>query len=58
MGSSPKTDGLLSIMDQGLVNVPFWELVSHHLQIFVGYYIPNSWVMFNWDICHHKWGFP
>ena len=22
----------------------------HHLQISVGIYIPNSWVMFNWDI--------
>ena len=34
----------------GLVNVPFWGCVSHHLQICVGDYIPNSWVMFNWDI--------
>ena len=23
---------------------------EHHLQIFVGNYIPDSWVMFNWDI--------
>ena len=23
---------------------------EHHLHIFVGYYIPNSRVMFNWDI--------
>ena len=23
---------------------------EHHLQISVGDYIPNSWVMFNWDI--------
>ena len=23
---------------------------GHHLQISVGDYIPNSWVMFNWDI--------
>ena len=35
---------------QGLVNVPFWGLVSHHLQTSVGYYIPNSRVMLNWDI--------
>ena len=35
---------------QGLVNVPSWGFVSHHLQISVGYYIPNSRVMFNWDI--------
>ena len=32
------------------IDVPFWRLVSHHLQISVGDYIPNSWVMFNWDI--------
>ena len=23
---------------------------EYHLQISVGIYIPNSWVMFNWDI--------
>ena len=23
---------------------------EHHLQISVGNYIPNTWVMFNWDI--------
>jgi hypothetical protein len=23
---------------------------EHHLQIFVGNYIPNTWVIFNWDI--------
>ena len=23
---------------------------EHHFQVFVGDYIPNSWVMFNWDI--------
>ena len=32
------------------VDVPFWGFVSHHLQISVGNYIPNGWVMFNWDI--------
>ena len=26
---------------------------GHHLYIFVGDYIPNSWVMFNLDIYHH-----
>ena len=31
---------------QGLVNVPFWGLVSHHFQISIGNYIP-SWVMWN-----------
>ena len=38
---------------QGLVNVPclsFFGDFEHHLQVFVGDYIPNSWVMFNWDI--------
>ena len=39
---------------QGLVNVPFWGLVSHHqnkyLYVSVGDYIENIWVMFNWDI--------
>ena len=35
---------------QGLVDVPFWGFGSHHLQISVGNYIPNTWVMFNWDI--------
>ena len=35
---------------QGLVNVPFWGFFEHHLQISVGIYIPNSWVMFDWDI--------
>ena len=29
---------------------PFGGFVSHHLQISVGNYLPNSWVMFNWDI--------
>ena len=24
--------------------------IGHHLQIFVGNYIPNTWVMFNWDM--------
>ena len=42
--------GFRGMIRQGLVNVPFWVLVSHHLQISVGDYIPNSWVMFNWDI--------
>ena len=35
---------------QGLINVLFFGFVSHHLQISVGICIPNSWVMFNWDI--------
>ena len=35
---------------QGWVNVFFFEDFEHHPQIFVGNYIPNSWVMFNWDI--------
>ena len=34
---------------KGLVNVPFWGF-WHHLQISVEDCIPNSWVMFNWDI--------
>ena len=29
-----------------VANVPFWGFVSHHLQICVGDYIPNSLVMF------------
>ena len=29
-------------VDPGLVNVPIWGFVSHHLQISVGYYIPKS----------------
>ena len=33
----------------GSVNVPFRDF-GHRLQIFVGDYIPNSWVMFNLDI--------
>ena len=28
--------------------------LEHNLQISVGYYIPYSWVMFNWDICQPK----
>ena len=33
---------------------------EHRLQIFVGDYIPNSWVMFNWGIYQPllKWGTP
>ena len=34
---------------QGLVNVLFCGF-EHHLQIHVGNYIPNSWVVFSWDI--------
>ena len=41
MRSAEKMAGFL----QGLVNVPFWGLVSHHLQISVGDYIPNSWMI-------------
>ena len=37
----------VSSNEQGLVNVPFWGFVSHHLQIFAGNYIPNSWKMWN-----------
>ena len=30
---------------------------EYHLQISVGIYIPNSWVMFNWDIYQPlNWG--
>ena len=29
-------------VDPGVVNVPIWGFVSHHLQISVGYYIPKS----------------
>ena len=28
---------------QGLVNVPFWGFVSHHLQTSVEDYLPNRW---------------
>jgi len=33
---------------------------EHHFQVFDGHYIPNSWVMFDWDIYqlvlnHQKW---
>ena len=42
-------------MGQGLVNVPFGGDVEHHLQISVGIDIPNSWVMFNWDIYQPLW---
>ena len=34
--------GDMMIIIQGLVHVPFWGLVSHHLQTSVGLYIPNS----------------
>ena len=34
---------------QGLVNVPFWWFWTSP-SISVGDYIPNSWVMFKWDI--------
>ena len=30
------------------IDVPFWGFFEHHLQIFVGNYIPNTWVM--WKI--------
>ena len=32
------------------IDVPFWGVVSHHLQICVGDDISNSWVMYKWDI--------
>ena len=36
---------------QGLVNVFFWGgNFEHHLLISVGDCIPDSWVMFDWDI--------
>ena len=40
---------------QGLVNVPFWGLVSHHLPISVGDSIPNSWVMWNIRTFANPW---
>ena len=42
---------------QGLVNVPFWGFVSHHLQISVGIDIPNSWVMWNIGTFTNPWYF-
>ena len=32
------------------IDVPTFGYFEHRLQIFVGMYITNSWVMFNWDI--------
>ena len=36
--------------ESGVGKCPFFGDFEHHLQISVGYYIPNSWVMLNWDI--------
>ena len=49
-----ETDGVWTkkqcFVFQGLVNVPFWGFVSHHLKKYlleiISYYIPNIWVMF------------
>ena len=38
----------ISVILQGLVNVPFWGFGSHHIEISVGNSIPNTWVM--WKI--------
>ena len=36
---------------QGLVNVPMvGDLLNITLKYLLDYHIPNSWVMFNWDI--------
>ena len=34
------------------IDVPFWGFVSHHRNKYIsaGDDIPNSWVMFSWDI--------
>ena len=42
MGILMGTNGI-----QGLVNVPIFGDFGHHLQICVGDYIPNSWVVWN-----------
>ena len=36
----------------GVGKCPFLGILNfeHHLPIFVGDYIPNTWVIFNWDI--------
>ena len=50
----PKTGAISSGMSihnkQGLGLMSLFGDFEHHLPISVGDYIPNSWVMFNWDI--------
>ena len=51
----PPINGVSMENDDGLVNVPFWGFVSHHLQISVGNYIPNTWVMWKIGTFTNPW---